>query len=278
MSIREGHSVLADDVVLATATPIHHNLTVHSRQNPYRTFTIALTVPKVSRPLPAHMHGASRPVVHHQQRRSDACVLCAVPRTASRRGCSGAQSSLTTTSGRRTTPSTAPSSLSAGTTSARARSQTRLRSATVFGNAACGLAGMLACFQAEACADVHTFMFSSSSCRGILRRQSSFPEHLVAHLVGATPKASLQDPGSVWQARYTAPSQCWCQEQHTPAVTGLIWNAGALGARPLPRGWGEGGSLERAGGLPNQAAGTLLYLHAKPMPAFAADRATMPCC
>ena len=37
----------ADDVVLATASPIHHNLTVHSRQNPYRTFMIALTIPKV---------------------------------------------------------------------------------------------------------------------------------------------------------------------------------------------------------------------------------------
>ena len=47
VSIREGHSVHADDVVLATATPIHHNLTVHSRQNPYRTFMIALTIPKV---------------------------------------------------------------------------------------------------------------------------------------------------------------------------------------------------------------------------------------
>ena len=37
----------AQNVVLATATPIHHNLTVHSRQNPYRTFMVALTIPEV---------------------------------------------------------------------------------------------------------------------------------------------------------------------------------------------------------------------------------------
>lgn len=42
-----GASVTADSIVLATSSPIHRNLAVHSRQNAYRTYIIGLRVPEV---------------------------------------------------------------------------------------------------------------------------------------------------------------------------------------------------------------------------------------
>lgn len=42
-----GHTVTAENVVLATNSPIHHNLAVHSRQEPYRSYVVGLRIPKV---------------------------------------------------------------------------------------------------------------------------------------------------------------------------------------------------------------------------------------
>jgi glycine/D-amino acid oxidase-like deaminating enzyme/nitrite reductase/ring-hydroxylating ferredoxin subunit len=41
----KGHSVRADSIVVAANTPIHHNLTIHSRQAPYRTYVIGARIP-----------------------------------------------------------------------------------------------------------------------------------------------------------------------------------------------------------------------------------------
>lgn len=43
-------SVEADNVVLATNSPIHHNLAVHSRQEPYRSYVVGLRIPDVRPP------------------------------------------------------------------------------------------------------------------------------------------------------------------------------------------------------------------------------------
>jgi glycine/D-amino acid oxidase-like deaminating enzyme/nitrite reductase/ring-hydroxylating ferredoxin subunit len=42
---RDGHSVRANAVILATNTPIHDNLTIHARQGPYRTYVIGAAIP-----------------------------------------------------------------------------------------------------------------------------------------------------------------------------------------------------------------------------------------
>ena len=42
---RDGHTVQANAVVLATNTPIHDNLTIHARQGPYRSYAIGATIP-----------------------------------------------------------------------------------------------------------------------------------------------------------------------------------------------------------------------------------------
>ena len=45
--VKEGFKVDADHVVMATRSPVHHNLIVHSRQEPFKTYIVALKVPKV---------------------------------------------------------------------------------------------------------------------------------------------------------------------------------------------------------------------------------------
>ena len=47
VSVKDGFTVDADHVVMATSSPIHHNLTVHSRQEPFRTYLVGLRIPKV---------------------------------------------------------------------------------------------------------------------------------------------------------------------------------------------------------------------------------------
>jgi hypothetical protein len=37
--------VSADNVIVATNTPIHDNLTIHARQAPYRTYAIGARIP-----------------------------------------------------------------------------------------------------------------------------------------------------------------------------------------------------------------------------------------
>ena len=85
VSIKEGHSVHAQDVVLATATPIHHNLTVHSRQNPYRTFMIALTIPQVS-PFSLFVRSHLMPCPDHQEFCFEACLFWAVSQESVKKG------------------------------------------------------------------------------------------------------------------------------------------------------------------------------------------------
>ena len=47
VSVKDGFTVDADHVVLATRSPVHHNLIVHSRQEPFHTYIVGLKVPKV---------------------------------------------------------------------------------------------------------------------------------------------------------------------------------------------------------------------------------------
>jgi hypothetical protein len=47
VSVKEGFTVDADHVVMATSSPVHHNLTVHSRQEPFRTYLVGMRIPKV---------------------------------------------------------------------------------------------------------------------------------------------------------------------------------------------------------------------------------------
>jgi hypothetical protein len=46
VSTANGFTVEADNVVLATNSPIHHNLAVHSRQEPYRSYVVGLRIPE----------------------------------------------------------------------------------------------------------------------------------------------------------------------------------------------------------------------------------------
>lgn len=53
----------ADNVVLATNSPIHHNLAVHSRQEPYRSYVVGLRIPDVRSSLcKAHVIAAASAV------------------------------------------------------------------------------------------------------------------------------------------------------------------------------------------------------------------------
>ena len=44
---RDGFVVTAPNVVLATNPPIHHNMTIHARLNPQRTYAVGLKMPEV---------------------------------------------------------------------------------------------------------------------------------------------------------------------------------------------------------------------------------------
>lgn len=47
ITITDGFTVEAPNVVLATNSPIHHNLAIHSRQEPYRSYVVGLRIPEV---------------------------------------------------------------------------------------------------------------------------------------------------------------------------------------------------------------------------------------
>ncbi len=47
VEVAGGGTARGDHVVYATHTPIHHDLTVHARQQPFRFYAITLTIPKV---------------------------------------------------------------------------------------------------------------------------------------------------------------------------------------------------------------------------------------
>ena len=48
-----------DAVVLATGSPINHNLALHPRQHPSRSYVLGFEVPKVRRSRHAALHGIS---------------------------------------------------------------------------------------------------------------------------------------------------------------------------------------------------------------------------
>ena len=39
---KDGKEVGTPNIVLATSSPLHHNLAIHSRQHPYRSYIIGL--------------------------------------------------------------------------------------------------------------------------------------------------------------------------------------------------------------------------------------------
>ena len=47
VEVAGGGTARGDHVVYATHTPIHHDLTVHARQQPFRFYAITLNIPKV---------------------------------------------------------------------------------------------------------------------------------------------------------------------------------------------------------------------------------------
>ena len=44
---KDGHEVGTPNIVLATSSPLHRNLGIHSRQHPYRTYCVGLQIPEV---------------------------------------------------------------------------------------------------------------------------------------------------------------------------------------------------------------------------------------
>ena len=44
---QDGKIVGTPNVVLATSSPMHHNLAIHSRQHPYRFYAVGLKIPEV---------------------------------------------------------------------------------------------------------------------------------------------------------------------------------------------------------------------------------------
>ena len=54
---KDGKEVGTPNIVLATTSPLHHNLAIHSRQHPYRSYIVGLRIPEVS------LHGDS-PHIH----------------------------------------------------------------------------------------------------------------------------------------------------------------------------------------------------------------------
>lgn len=43
----DGHEIGTPNIVLATNSPTHHNLAIHSRQHPYRSYCVGLKIPEV---------------------------------------------------------------------------------------------------------------------------------------------------------------------------------------------------------------------------------------
>ncbi len=44
---KDGKEVGTPNIVLATSSPLHHNLAIHSRQHPYRSYIVGLWIPEV---------------------------------------------------------------------------------------------------------------------------------------------------------------------------------------------------------------------------------------
>ena len=47
---KDGKEVGTPNIVLATSSPLHHNLAIHSRQHPYRSYIVGLRIPEVYSP------------------------------------------------------------------------------------------------------------------------------------------------------------------------------------------------------------------------------------
>ncbi len=47
---KDGKEVGTPNIVLATSSPLHHNLAIHSRQHPYRSYIVGLRIPEVCFP------------------------------------------------------------------------------------------------------------------------------------------------------------------------------------------------------------------------------------
>ena len=46
MTTKDEHSVTGAVVVMATNSPMHHNMAVHARQHPSRSYVLGFKVPK----------------------------------------------------------------------------------------------------------------------------------------------------------------------------------------------------------------------------------------
>ena len=78
VEVAGGGTARGDHVVYATHTPIHHDLTVHARQQPFRFYAITLTIPKVgTKHRNTQTHWA--PCTVHQSAHTEQQPLCFQP-------------------------------------------------------------------------------------------------------------------------------------------------------------------------------------------------------